>query len=94
MDIDSKTDTNKKERPPIQKWAVVAFIVFFIVGYLFALPCLCQEGAVKGLYKSIFFIIVIGRLLYSIFKRNLKVIDFILWAGSFIGFCLVVEFCF
>lgn len=92
MDIDSQSYKSVKERPPVQKWAVVAFIVFLVIGYLFALPCLCQEGAEKGFYKSIFYVIVIGRLLYGIFKRNPKVVDFILWIGFFIGFCIFVEF--
>jgi len=86
MNNDSQAKENVKGRRPLQKWAVVAFIVFFILGYLLASPCLCREGSVKGFYKSIFYIIVIARLLYGIFERNLKVIDFILWVCSFIGF--------
>jgi hypothetical protein len=78
-------------RPPLQKGAIAAFVAFFIFGFLLAQPCLCREGAVVGYYKSIFYLIVVLRLLYGILKRNLKKVDFLLWIGGFVFFCIVAE---
>ncbi|MHC4497338.1 MAG: hypothetical protein ACYSYM_16110 [Planctomycetota bacterium] len=78
-------------RPPLQKGAIAAFVAFFILGFGLAQPCLCRAGAVVGFYKSIFYLIVVLRLLYGIVKRNLKQSDFLLWVGGFITFCVVAE---
>ncbi len=80
-----------KDRPAIQKWAVVGVIVFFIVGYFLSTPCMCRAGAIKGFYKTIFYVIVIVRLLYGLFKRNLRLADYLLWVISFTGFCILAE---
>jgi hypothetical protein len=91
MNENTQTEEDARGRRPLQKWAVIAFIIFFIFGYLLAAPCMCREGAARGFYKSIFYVIVIARLLYGLLKRNLKIIDFILWVGSFICFCIIAE---
>jgi len=80
-----------KSRPPIQKWAVAGIVIFFVVGYLLASPCLCIEGSVKGAYKTIFYLIVLVRLLYGLFKRNLCPAVFFLWVGGFLLFVIIAE---
>ncbi len=92
MSNDIQIEKSIKERPPIQKWGVVGIVIFFVFGYFLAAPCLCPEGAVKGLYTTIFYLVILARLLYGLFRRNLKLIDYFLLVGFFIGFCVFVEF--
>ncbi len=89
------TDCGSKpavERPPLQRWAIAALLLFFPVGFLLAQPCMCREGAVRGFYKSVFFLIVMARLLYGVLRRDLQRVDFALWAGSFTAFCILAEY--
>ena len=67
----------------------IAFIAFLIFGLFLAMPCLCRQGAVAGLYKSLFYLIVICRLLYGLLRRNIDISVFGLWIGGYIVFCLV-----
>ena len=92
--MNQKNDKSKivETRPPLQKCAVAVFVAFLILGFILAQPCLCREGAVVGFYKSIFYLIVVLRLLYGILKRNLKILDFLLWIGGFVLFCIVAEY--
>ncbi len=83
-----------KSRQPLQRWAIIGFIAFFVFGYFLAAPCLCPAGAVKGFYASIFYAIVVIRLLYGLLKRNLRLSDYLLWVGSFVSFCILTEFLF
>jgi hypothetical protein len=87
-----QTEKSVKDRPPIQKWAVIGVIVFFVLGYILSEPCLCREGAVKGFYMTIFYLIVLVRLLYSLFKRNLRLADYLLWVVFFVVFCIFVAY--
>ncbi len=91
--MNQENDKSKivETRPPLQKSAVAVFVAFLILGFILAQPCLCREGAVVGFYKSIFYLIVVLRLLYGILKRNLKILDFLLWIGGFVLFCIVAE---
>jgi hypothetical protein len=91
--MNQKNEKSKivETRPPLQKSAVAVFVAFLILGFIFAQPCLCREGAVVGFYKLIFYLIVVLRLLYGILKRNLKILDFLLWIGGFVFFCIVAE---
>lgn len=92
MSDDIQTKENVSGRPPIQKWAVVCVIIFFVFGYILSAPCLCREGSIKGFYTTIFYLIVLARLLYGLFKRNLRVVDYLLWVGFFVGFCIFVGY--
>ena len=78
-------------RPPLQTGAIAVFVAFLILDFILAQPCLCREGAVIGFYKSIFYLIVVLRLLYGILKRNLKTLDFLLWIGGFVLFCILAN---
>jgi hypothetical protein len=91
MTVGPSTKENASRRLPLQKDAIAVFIAFLVVGFLIAQPCLCREGAVAGLYKSIFYLIVAVRLLYGILKRNLRRSDFALWVGGFVLFCVIAE---
>ena len=81
-----------KNRTPFQKGALFGIIAFIIVGYVLAASCLCQAGAVRGKYKSIFYLIVLVRLFYGLLKRNLRLDDYLLWTVAFLLFCIVAEY--
>ncbi len=78
-------------KPTVSKGMIAAFFLFMVIGCLWAMPCLCMEGAVKGRYKSIFYIIVIIRLSYGLLRRKLSWADYLLWVGMFIIFCVLAE---
>jgi hypothetical protein len=92
MSTDCESKPAAAGRPPLQRWAIVALVLFFPFGFLLAQPCMCREGAVRGFYKSVFFLIVMTRLLYGVLRRDLQRMDFALWTGSFTGFCILVEY--
>jgi len=92
MSNDIQMKKSVRDRPPLQKWIVMGVIAFFVFGYFLAAPCLCLEGAVKGFYKTIFYLIVLARLLYGLFKRNLRLIDYLLWVSFFVSFCILAEY--
>jgi hypothetical protein len=81
-------------RPPIQKWAVILFTLFLIVNLPLTLPLLCPGGNIAGLFKMIFFLLAVLRLLFGLIQRNLKPVDFLLWAGSSTGFSIFADFLF
>ena len=92
MNAENDTENRISPQPAVQTWAAVGIVAFFVVGTILALPCLCPEGAVKGLYESIFLLVVGARLLYGFIKRKLTVTDYLLWVGSFVAFYVVAEF--
>lgn len=69
----------------------IAFIAFLILGLFLAMPCLCCQGAVAGLYKSVFYLVVICKLLYGLLRRNIDVSTFGLWIGGYIVFCIIAD---
>jgi hypothetical protein len=73
------------------KWPVIGLVLFIIIGFIFSMPCLCREGAVKGFVKSIFYALVIIRLIYGIYKKNLKRTDYFIWSGVYFTFCIAIE---
>ena len=80
-----------EEKEPTQKWLVAGIIVFFVSGFLFASPCLCRTGAIKGFYRMIFYVVVLGRMLYGLHKKNFQLADYLIWVGFFVVFCILVE---
>jgi len=80
-----QTNSNvvSNKRPPLQKWAIIGFIAFFILGWMCSMPVLNREGAVIGFYTAILYLVVVMRLLYGVLNRNMKVADYILWVGAF-----------
>ena len=91
MSEENEKSETVETRPPLQKGAIAVSVAFLILGFILAQPCLCREGAVIGFYKSIFYLIVVLRLLDGILKRNLKLVDFLLWIGGFVTFCIVAN---
>jgi hypothetical protein len=82
-----------KNMTPVKRptWQIVAMIIFCIIGFLFAMPCLCPEGAVEGTFKLMFFMLVMARLLFGFYRNNLSKVDFVVWIGMFLIFCFGIE---
>jgi hypothetical protein len=68
--------------------ALLALLVFGIVGGMLAMPCLCIDGAIAGRYKTILFVLVFSRLAWSIYKRKFRFRDYFIYFAVVIGFCL------
>lgn len=76
---------------PNQKIMVALFVLYILVGESMSLPCLCQEGAVKGSIKSLAMLMVVVRLGYSLLQRRLRYGEFFIYTGIHIAFCVGVE---
>jgi hypothetical protein len=70
---------------------MVALLLFFVVGFLAASPCLCPEGAVAGTYKLAFFLLVFVRLAWSVYRHTFRFVDYFVYFALVIGFCIWVE---
>jgi len=69
----------------------LALLLFFIVGFILASPCLCFEGAVGGDFKLAFFVLVFCRLAWSVYRRTFRFVDYIVYFVISIGFDFWVE---
>jgi len=87
--MDNNQDISKKQTRP--KWQIPTIILFFLIGYIVSMPCLCRTGAAKGQVKSIFLVIVLSRLIFGVYKNHLKISDFVLWMGAYFAFCIGIE---
>lgn len=94
------TNTRERAAAPLGRiaetalppWIVSGVIAFSVLGLFVSLPCLCRQGVDIVQYASVFYVIVLVRLVYGILRRNLRPIDYLAWVGSFIAFCLVAEY--
>jgi hypothetical protein len=94
------TNTRERAAAPLGRiaetalppWTVSGVVAFSVLGLLVSLPCLCRQGVGVVQYASVFYIIVLVRLVYGILRRNLRPIDYLVWVGSFIAFCIVAEY--
>jgi len=89
MDKQNVAENMTKVKRPT--WQIAVLIIFSVIGIVIALPCLCPQGAVKGLVKSMLFAIVMTRLLFGLYKNNLAIIDIVVWMGAFFVFCFGIE---
>lgn len=80
-----------REKRPIQKWAVIGTVLFFIVAYPLSIPCMCLAGSVKADYNMILLLIVTLRLLIGILTRKLTVGSFLIWVLGFFAFNIYAE---
>jgi hypothetical protein len=69
----------------------LALLVFFVVGFILASPCLCLEGVVGGNIKLAFFVLVFCRLAWCIYKRTFRFVDYIVYFIISIVFDFWVE---
>jgi hypothetical protein len=76
---------------PIPSWAARGLFLFFLIGLFGLLGLLgpAREFAAIAFYGSILYVIVLARLLYGIFRRNLKKQDFALWVGAYFVFIII-----
>jgi uncharacterized membrane protein (DUF106 family) len=88
-EMDNNQNISKEQKRP--KWQIIVIILFFIIGYIVSMPCLCQAGATKGAVKSMFLLIVLGRLIFGVYKNHLKISDCVLWIGTYFILCIGIE---
>ena len=77
---------------PVASWTLLkelcALLLFAFLGSILVMPCLCREGAIAGQYKSIFFLLVLLRLSWSICRRTFRIEDYFTYFAILIAFCL------
>src|SRR5262245_12398342 len=69
----------------------VALLVFAVVGFLFAAPCLCVTGAIRGRFTMAFTFLVFCRLAWHVHKSTFRFKDYFLYFGFVLGFCTWAE---
>ena len=76
---------------PIPSWAARGTFLFFVLGLpvLLGLFGPSRAGVAIAYYSSILYVIVLIRLLYGIFRRNLKKQDFAMWVGAYFVFIII-----
>ena len=67
---------------------LLALLAFAVIGGMFAMPCLCIEGAIAGRYKTILFSLVCFKLAWSIYRRTFRLRDYFGYFAIVVGFCL------
>ena len=75
-------------RKPVRRQELGAVLLFIAVGSVLAMPCLCLEGAIAGLYKSILFLLVALRMAWSIYRGRFRFRDYGFYVTIVITFCL------
>jgi hypothetical protein len=85
-------DTPTITKPSFLK-ELIALFLFLVVGGFFALPTLSIPGSIAGKYKMIFFLLVYGRLVWSVFRRKFLVGDYLAYFVIVISFCFLADFC-
>jgi hypothetical protein len=66
---------------------LIALLVFFVVGCVFALPSLSVSGAIAGQYKMVFFLLVFIRLAWSVYMRRFNPSDYSVYFVIAVLFC-------
>jgi hypothetical protein len=87
--------TRDMQAQPINKRSLLkqlgALLLFAVVCGMLAMPCLCDEGAIAGQYKTILFLVVFCRLIWCIYKRTFRYRDYLIYFAIVLGFCIWVD---
>jgi hypothetical protein len=68
-----------------------ALLLFFVVGFFGSLPLLTLGGEAAGYIKGTFFLLVLFRLSWCIYKRTFRWQDYFVYFALVIGFCIWVD---
>jgi len=71
---------------------LVALLLFLVVGFAFAAPCLCVEGAIRGRYATALLLMAFSRLAWQVHKRKFRFRDYFLYLAIVVAFCIWAEF--
>ena len=69
-------------------WRLVYFVLFFLIGGLLSLPCLCLEGTIKGRSIMVLFSLILLRFIGDIKQQKMKIYDYILYSSILIVFVI------
>ncbi len=69
-------------------WRLIYLVLFFLIGGLISLPCLCLEGAVRGRFSMVLFSLVSLRFIGDLKQQKMKLYDYILYSLILISFVL------
>ena len=77
--------------PPSKRTALkelIALLVFAVVGGIFAMPCLCVQGAIAGPYRLLLFIGVFLRLARMVHTGKFRFADYFIYFTITVGFSI------
>jgi hypothetical protein len=77
-----------KTKVKTRNWRLIGLCLFIIIGLPFAMPCLCLEGATTGKYKMILYLLISIRLIWDVFKKDMKLYDYLIYFSILIGFAI------
>lgn len=77
-----------KTKAKTQPWRLIVLCLFMVIGLFISAPCLCFEGAATGKYKMILYLLISIRLIWNVFKRDMKTYDYFIYFSVFIGFAI------
>lgn len=66
----------------------MALLIFAVVGGIFAMPCLCTQGAIVSKYKVVLFIASFLRLVWMVHRRNFRFVDYWIYFTITVAFCI------
>ncbi len=70
---------------------MIALLIFFIVGGMFAWPIFSTNGEIAARSKLILFVLISSRLAWQAHKRTFRFRDYFIYFAVFIGFCIWMD---
>lgn len=67
---------------------LIALLVFAVVGGMFAMPCLCAQGAVAGPFRLVLFVAVLLRLGWMVRTGKFRFADYFFYFIITVGFSI------
>jgi hypothetical protein len=93
MSVDAATISDGTRRSaaarPLKQ--LVALLLFAVVGFSLAAPCLCIDGAIRGRFTMAFTFLVFCRLAWQVHRRTFRFKDYFLYFGFAVAFCIWAE---
>jgi hypothetical protein len=67
---------------------LIALLLFLLVGFTFAAPCLCVEGAIRGRFTTGLLALAFCRLAWCVYKGTFRYRDYFLYLAIVVAFCV------
>jgi hypothetical protein len=72
--------------------ALIALLLFFVVGFLLACPLLTVGGEAGGYCKMAVFLLLFFRLAWCMYKRKFRFRDYFIYLAIVIVVCIAVDY--
>ena len=94
MSLDAATIGNREQRPVGGRRLkeLLALLLFAVVAFSSAMPCLCVEGAIRGRFTLAFTFLIFCRLSWHVYRRTFRFKDYFVYLGFAFAFCIWADF--